>query len=303
EHPEWSKKGIYYTLTQPPPGAQRLAIHIRLLHPKHFYGVAQFTPAQEEMLALYYKEYKEKWIEAILLQKPSAYSFQESTQQVVIRRLSRLLDIQVVNGMLDCKGIYSNMHGEQTLSDIVTQIESSKTLIIDTSSLTGQSEIFLSSLITNTVFDAYRYYRQKGVLNQKPHVLVALEEAPRVIGKDVLERGPNVFSTIAKEGRKFRVGLCAITQLPSLIPKEILANINTKIILGLEMATERNAIIESAAQDLSDDSRQIAALDKGEAIISSNFTRFAIPVKIPLFSDVIKLTKKDMPKRNLQGIS
>jgi Zn-dependent oligopeptidase len=63
---------------------------------------------------------------------------------------------------------------------------------------------------------------------------------------------------------------------------------NTKIILGIEMANERQAIIESSAQDLSSDSRSIASLDKGEAIITSNFSRFAIPIKIPLYSEVIK---------------
>jgi DNA helicase HerA-like ATPase len=68
-----------------------------------------------------------------------------------------------------------------------------------------------------------------------------------------------------------------------VIPREVLTNINTKIILGNEMATERHAIIESAAQDLSSDDRTIASLDKGEAVVSSIFTKFAVPVQIPLF--------------------
>ena len=63
---------------------------------------------------------------------------------------------------------------------------------------------------------------------------------------------------------------------------------NTKIILGNEMSVERHAIIESAAQDLSEDNRIIASLDKGEAIVSSVFTKFAIPIKIPYFNDYIR---------------
>jgi len=58
---------------------------------------------------------------------------------------------------------------------------------------------------------------------------------------------------------------------------------NTKIILGIEMAPERQAIIDSASQDLSKDDRAIASLDKGEAIVTSNFLKFAVPIKIPLF--------------------
>ncbi len=49
------------------------------------------------------------------------------------------------------------------------------------------------------------------------------------------------------------------------------------------MAPERQAIIDSAAQDLSDDNRNIASLDVGEAIVTSNFSKFALPIKIPLF--------------------
>ena len=120
-----------------------------------------------------------------------------------------------------------------------------------------------------------------------------LEEAPRVLGKEVLEQGPNIFSTIAREGRKFKIGLTAITQLPSLIPRQILANMNTKVIMGIEMAAERQAIIESASQDLSSSSRSIASLDKGEAIVTSNFSKFAVPVKIPMFTREQKEVKRE----------
>ena len=59
------------------------------------------------------------------------------------------------------------------------------------------------------------------------------------------------------------------------------------------MMPERQAIIESASQDLSSDSRAIAALDKGEAIVTSNFTKFAIPIKIPLFENYVKNKVKE----------
>jgi len=139
-------------------------------------------------------------------------------------------------------------------------------------------------------------------LKDKPVISVVLEEAPRVLGKEALEKGPNIFSTIAREGRKFKVGLFAITQLPSLIPRQILANMNTKIILGIEMGPERDAIIQSSAQDLSDDDRNIASLDKGEAIITSNFARFATPVKIPLFEEFVKKDKKEDVRKDFGGV-
>lgn len=75
---------------------------------------------------------------------------------------------------------------------------------------------------------------------------------------------------------------------------------NTKIIMGTEMSSERQAIVDSASQDLSADSRSIASLDKGEAIVSSNFSKFAIPVKIPMFDASIlsKDSNEDSSKVN-----
>ena len=114
--------------------------------------------------------------------------------------------------------------------------------------------------------------------------------------------GSNIFSTIAREGRKFKVGLTALTQLTSIIPKNVLANMNTKIILGNELSSERSAIIDSASQDLSADDQNIASLDKGEAIITSNFTRFAIPIKIPLFEKYIEKNQSDSEAKTKTGV-
>ena len=69
------------------------------------------------------------------------------------------------------------------------------------------------------------------------------------------------------------------------------------------MKPERTAIIESASQDLSEDDRTIASLDIGEALISSNFSKFAIPVKIPIFEDVVKnSSKKEDVKKDFSGV-
>jgi DNA helicase HerA-like ATPase len=169
-------------------------------------------------------------------------------------------------------------------------------VIVDTSTFTDELELLIGSIIINEIFNKYRRYKLEGDFDQKPVISIVVEEAPRVLSSEVLKSGKNIYSIIAREGRKFKVGLIAITQLTSIIPKTVLANMNTKIILGNELSSERNAIIESASQDLSTDDQNIASLDKGEAIVSSNFTKFAIPIKIPLFEDHIQKYHKIRPK-------
>ena len=226
----------------------------------------------------------------------------EQTISVVKRRLLYLLDLEIGGENIITKGIFDLNAGINTIPDICKELEDGKTVIIDTSSFSGSVEILIGSLITTELLNNYKFYKMDGSLNEKPVISVVLEEAPRVLGKEALEHGQNIFSTIAREGRKFKVGLTAITQLPSLIPREILANINTKIILGIEMKPERTAIIESASQDLSEDDRNIASLDIGDALISSNFSKFAIPVKIPDFEDIVKNSKKEKVKKDFSGI-
>ncbi len=295
------EKVSYYTAENVPVGCRTLKINLKTLNPSHF-GFMEWSIPQKDAISLFYKKFGEKWIESIILEKPIE-NIQESTLSVIKRRLMNLLDLEFDGQKLYCKGVFDLNSGETTIKDIVKELEQSKIVIIDTSSFPSNLEILIGSLITSETFRMYKHYKNKGELKDKPVISIVIEEAPRVIGKDVLEKGSNIFSTIAREGRKFKIGLIAITQLPSLIPREVLANMNTKIILGMEMAPERQAIIESASQDLSSDSRNIAALDKGEAIVTSNFTSFAIPVKIPLFRNIVKENQVSKIKKDFSGIN
>ena len=304
DHPKKDKVS-YYTPKEPPAGAKTLKVNLKTIKPQHFDGVVDFSDPQKQALALYYKYFGSSWIASLLFErKMEGVSFMEQTISVVKRRLLYLLDLEIQGENIISKGIFDLNAGINTVYDIARELEDGKVVIVDTSSFSGAVEILLGSLITTELFNNYKFYKMNGTLRDKPVISIILEEAPRVLGREVLESGPNIFSTIAREGRKFKVGLTAITQLPSLIPREILANMNTKIILGIEMKPERTAIIESASQDLSDDDRNIASLDIGEALISSNFAKFAIPVKIPFFEDAVKkdLQAKKEARREFSGI-
>ncbi len=280
-HPDAREQLLYYTPHNPPPGARTLKINVGQLTPRQFDGAVTWSDAQKQALAAYYNAFKDSWVEAVLREHDIPnQKFHEGTLAVVKRTLMNLLSLDIDEENIICRGIFDTGAGQTTIPDIVNALQQGKTVIIDTSSFHGNVEILMGSMIAHMVLERHKTYSLQE-MKSRPVVSIVLEEAPRVLGKDVLERGPNVFSTIAREGRKFNVGLLAITQLPSLIPREVLANINTKIILGIELKPERQAIIESAAQDLSSDDRMIASLDKGEAIVTSNFLSFAMPIRVP----------------------
>jgi DNA helicase HerA-like ATPase len=108
-----------------------------------------------------------------------------------------------------------------------------------------------------------------------------MEEAQRVLS----EAKGSVFAQIAREGRKFKVGLCAISQQPKLIEEEIISQFNTLFILGLADKRDRSILRDSAKQDVSRLDNEIQMLMPGEALIASPFTPFAVPVKVHLYEE------------------
>ena len=293
DHPK-ARDGLVYYSSTPLPGTNTLIVNLSSIKPWHFQGIVEFSDAQQDGIYAYYRQYQGQWIENIV-RGPEIQGVDSRTLMVLQRKFNNILGVYLdEDGNFQCRSkVFSNTAGETTTRDISNALERGKKVLVDTSRLLDESELLIGSIIANDIFHRYQLYKSEGKLKEKPVISIVIEEAPRVLGDKVLKsKGENIYATVAKEGRKFRIGLVAITQLISLIPREILANMNTKIILGNEMALERNAIISSASQDLSEDSRTIASLDKGEAIISSNFTKFAVPIQIPLFEHYIEGIRK-----------
>ncbi|WP_455240491.1 ATP-binding protein [Methanothermobacter tenebrarum] len=297
DHPN-QEKLRYYTpeISKVEGEAISLNINLRSIRPEHFDGIVEFTSAQKDAIKLYHNKFEENWIQNIIRgekvenQEGTREKVSPSTLSVLQRKFDNILGIYEEEGRLESRGgVFTTDAGDSTIKDIIKSLEDGEIVIIDTSRLMGEAELLVGSIIVGALFNKYQKYKAEGKLEEKPIIGIVIEEAPRVLGKEVIERqGHNIYSTIAREGRKFNIGLVAITQLVTLIPRTILANMNTKIILGNEMSQERSEIIASASQDLSDDNRAIASLDRGEAIVTSIFTKFAVPIKIPLFEEHVK---------------
>ncbi|MBI2445715.1 ATP-binding protein [Candidatus Micrarchaeota archaeon] len=268
-HPK-AERGLAAYSPNPQRGALSMAINYESVKPWHFSGIVPFTDAQNDATWMYFKHFGNRWLYEVLSEKRGEKTqewidnrrLHEGTLAVLQRRLELALD----------KSIFRPEGGLTTVRDISDALDAGRKVVVDTSRLASNTELLIGSILAHETFERSR--RNPGRIKS-----IVIEEAPRVLR----EGESNVFSSIAREGRKFGVGLIAITQLASMIPREVLANMNTKIILGNEMRAEREALIASAAQDLTDDSKAIAGLDKGEAVISSVYTKFAIPVQFPKF--------------------
>jgi len=119
--------------------------------------------------------------------------------------------------------------------------------IVDLSGVPSEIIDVVVSMLCRTVFDFALW--NTGV--KAVPVLLACEEAHRYVAADDSGFGPTkkVMSRIAKEGRKYGVSLCLITQRPSELSLGILSQCNTLFVLrmsnGPDQEFVRNAVPES----------------------------------------------------------
>jgi hypothetical protein len=97
------------------------------------------------------------------------------------------------------------------------------------------------------------------------------------------------------------VGLCAITQQPKLIDKQLLSQFNTLVVMGLGDRNDRRQLEESAKQDLSSMDIEIQTLEKGEAVVSTLDIPFPVPARIHRYEDYLRRLEKEEPQEKLAG--
>jgi len=173
--------------------------------------------------------------------------------------------------------------------EIISSIQMGKVVLIDMHRMSERDELFLLSVLSRHILERYK---DDDISHARKNCLITIEEAQRVLGGG--DGSVSRFESIAREGRKFGVGLCAITQQPKLIDNQLLSQFNTLVIMGLGDKNDRKCLEESAKQDLTTLDVEIQTLEKGEAIISTLNVPFPIPATIHLYEEYLeRLEEKD----------
>ena len=205
-----------------------------------------------------------------------------STLQVVHRRARRIIDLRcvAVDPSVSC--------GTRIVDDLMA----GRVVVVDVSGLGSTEEVLVASFLARRVLEEWQsaYLDDPARHERMPVVAVALEEAQRVLSGGA-DRESNVFPRVAREGRKFKVGLLAVTQQPKLLDGELLSQFNTFFVLGLADERDRSILRATAKQDLSAQGAEIQTLMPGECLIANLAAPFAVPAKVDLYADVVRSTE------------
>jgi len=241
----------------------------------------EFTGAQLECLQAAQWRYGRTWLTDLNSKETSVVveelggKFHEGTVNVIRRRLESIFRFDLIT--TDQRFSITNQ--------VISSLEAGKVVLVDTSNMFEAEELLISTVLARAIFEHNKaLYTDRERFESLPPLLIAMEEAQRVLSQS---KG-TVFSQIAREGRKFKVGLCAVSQQPKLINEEIISQFNTLFILGLADKRDRDILRNSAKQDISMLDNEVQMLMPGEALIASPFTPFAVPVKVHLYEDYMR---------------
>lgn len=202
-----------------------------------------------------------------------------STLQVVHRRARRIAELPCI----------STDPAVSVGHKVLDELKAGKVVLVDVSGLGGTEELLVASYLTRRAMEEWQstFLSNPDEHQGLPVIAIALEEAQRVLSASK-DKENNVFPRVAREGRKFRVGLLAVTQQPKLLEDELLSQFNTFFVLGLADERDRNILRSSAKQDLSALGPEIQTLMPGECLVVNLVAPFAVPAAISLYDDVVR---------------
>ena len=208
-----------------------------------------------------------------------------------------------------------------TSEDLIAQIEPGKANVIDLGPLDeGQMKVVVGKLL-GKVFETRVDYEQarknlirlKEELKERPSsklaeeierfervlreigarspalaepVLIIVEEAHIFAPQGEKNDAVRILSRIAREGRKFGVGLGIVSQRPNKLNEDVLSQTNTKIILRIVNPKDQDYVLRASEQLSSDLLGDIASLGKGEAVIVGQAISLPALVKIHNFKAI-----------------
>jgi DNA helicase HerA-like ATPase len=296
DHP-WASERLRVYSPNPQAGqANLLRLSLAELTPDDLKTSWKFSSAQGEALETASAELGDKgvWLTRLAEESPEAlkegelYRHALATIQVLSRRARRIVRLPLM----------TEDPSQSLTGKVLDDLAAGKVVLIDTSGLEAVEETLVASMLTRSLLDeraaAYRTNRER--FGQLPRTLVALEEAQRVLTR-LDDAEFNVFPRLAREGRKFNVGLCAVTQQPKLIDSELLSQFNTYFVLGLADERDRTTLRSSSKQDLSDLGAEIQTLMPGEALVTNPEAPFALPAKLHLYEDWLAGVPRPEPPR------
>lgn len=166
--------------------------------------------------------------------------------------------------------------------------------VVDLTCLTDrQADILISKVLDDVLTD--RKKALSSSWDEKLHftapVVCAIEEAHRFVpasvkgGRTIMTRTKDAASKIAREGRKFGVGLIIVSQRPSKLDQDVLSQMGSLASLRITHPRDQNYIVESTEHVSEGEAMSLPTLNTGEAMFFGEWVPIPVAVKVELVKE------------------
>lgn len=153
--------------------------------------------------------------------------------------------------------------------------------VLDLSAVPAEIMQAISGCILKITYDALFWGQNTAVGGKHQPLLIVLDEAHSYLkaGEDSISS--RTVQAIAKEGRKYGVGLLLVTQRPSELDETVLSQCGSIIAMRMSNAKDKGHVSSAMQDELREMADVLTSLRTGEAIASGEAVR--IPSRIKFF--------------------
>jgi uncharacterized protein len=176
--------------------------------------------------------------------------------------------------------------------------------VLDFSGVPSEATDLAVGLILQLLFDLSTRSRKTGIGRPRP-VLIVLEEAHRYLGDFTTTRvAKESANRIAREGRKYGIGVLLVTQRPSELPDTALSQVGTVVALRLTNASDQSRVKAALPDAVAGLAEALPALRTGEAIVVGEAVTLPCRVQItrpdprPAADDPLLESWRNAPSEN-----
>jgi len=163
--------------------------------------------------------------------------------------------------------------------------------VVDLSGSPSDVVAAVVGMMLRVIYDMLFWAGRLGVSGTEQPLLVVLEEAHLFLPEGQATAASRAAWRIAKEGRKYGVGLMVVTQRPKDIDSSVLSQCGTMVALRMTNSADRAKVASTLPDDLGDLAGSLPALRTGEALVTGE--ALPIPSRIMIDKAARKLKGSD----------
>lgn len=138
--------------------------------------------------------------------------------------------------------------------------------IFDVSGLPSEVLPTIVGTMLRVIYDMLFWAQDMPIGGRQQPLLVVLDEAHRFVPEGDDTTAHRTLSMIAKEGRKYGIGLMLVTQRPSEIDNAVLSQCGSLVALRVTNSVDRSKVASAVPDDLGGLIEQLPSLRTGEGI-------------------------------------